>query len=54
MAAAVAGMTWCAVDWCFERKFSMVGFCSGVIAGLIGYVIFPIIIQSNGANFDVV
>lgn len=36
MAAAVGGLTWCAVDYYFERKFSVVGFCSGAISGLIG------------------
>ncbi|KAL8283225.1 hypothetical protein RQP46_006003 [Phenoliferia psychrophenolica] len=36
MSASVAALTWCAVDWWFERKFSVVGFCSGAISGLIG------------------
>lgn len=26
----------CGFDYIYERKFSVVGFCSGIIAGLIG------------------
>ncbi|KAM0756409.1 ammonium transporter, partial [Meredithblackwellia eburnea MCA 4105] len=36
MAASVGALVWCTVDFIFERKFSVVGFCSGAIAGLIG------------------
>lgn len=35
LAAAAAGSVWCALDWRLERKWSMVGFCSGTIAGLV-------------------
>lgn len=35
LAAAVAGLTWCLLDFRLERKWSAVGFCSGVIAGLV-------------------
>ncbi|KDQ54836.1 hypothetical protein JAAARDRAFT_350754 [Jaapia argillacea MUCL 33604] len=35
MAAAMGGIVWCMLDWRMERKFSMVGFCSGTIAGLV-------------------
>jgi Amt family ammonium transporter len=35
LCAAVAGSVWCALDWRLERKWSMVGFCSGTIAGLV-------------------
>ncbi|RMZ77523.1 hypothetical protein DV737_g4360, partial [Chaetothyriales sp. CBS 132003] len=35
LAASVGGMTWCALDYRLERKWSTVGFCSGVIAGLV-------------------
>jgi len=28
-------MTWCVVDYRLERKWSTVGFCSGVVAGLV-------------------
>jgi Amt family ammonium transporter len=35
LCAAMAGMVWCALDWRLERKWSMVGFCSGTIAGLV-------------------
>ncbi|GFN19050.1 ammonium transporter Amt1 [Aspergillus tubingensis] len=35
LAASVGGVTWCIMDYRLERKWSTVGFCSGVIAGLV-------------------
>lgn len=35
LAACVGGITWCVVDYRLERKWSTVGLCSGVIAGLV-------------------
>lgn len=35
LAAAMAGIVWCALDYHLERKYTMVGFCSGTIAGLV-------------------
>jgi Amt family ammonium transporter len=35
LAASVGGMTWCLLDYRLERKWSTVGFCSGVVAGLV-------------------
>jgi len=35
LAASVGGVTWCLLDYRLERKFSAVGFCSGVISGLV-------------------
>jgi len=35
MCAAVAGITWCLLDFRLEKKWTMVGFCSGTIAGLV-------------------
>ncbi|EKG19441.1 Ammonium transporter [Macrophomina phaseolina MS6] len=35
LAACVGGITWCLVDYRLEKKWSTVGFCSGVIAGLV-------------------
>lgn len=35
IAAAFGGIVWCLLDWRLERKFTMVGFCSGTIAGLV-------------------
>ena len=35
LAASVAGLTWMLWDWRLERKWSVVGFCSGAIAGLV-------------------
>ena len=35
LAASVGGMTWCVLDYRLERKWSTVGFCSGVVAGLV-------------------
>jgi len=29
------GITWCLLDFRLERKYTMVGFCSGTIAGLV-------------------
>lgn len=46
-AAAVGGLTWMFWDWRLERKWSLVGFCSGAISGLVaitpasGYVAWP-------------
>lgn len=34
-AASVAGLTWMFMDWRIERKWSVVGFCTGAIAGLV-------------------
>ncbi|KAH3675495.1 hypothetical protein WICMUC_002686 [Wickerhamomyces mucosus] len=33
--AAVAGMTWCVLDYRLEKKWSTVGLCSGLISGLV-------------------
>lgn len=35
LSACMGGITWCLVDYRLERKWSTVGFCSGVIAGLV-------------------
>lgn len=35
LAACVAGVTWCLVDYRLEGKWSTVGFCSGIVAGLV-------------------
>lgn len=35
LAACVGGITWCIMDYRFERKWSTVGFCSGVVAALV-------------------
>lgn len=35
LAACVGGITWCLVDYRLEKKWSTVGFCSGVISGLV-------------------
>lgn len=35
LAACVGGITWCVLDYRLERKWSTVGFCSGVISGLV-------------------
>lgn len=34
-AACVGGVTWCMVDYRLEGKWSTVGFCSGIVAGLV-------------------
>lgn len=35
IAGAMAGLVWCALDYRYERHWSMVGLCSGTIAGLV-------------------
>lgn len=35
LAASVGGISWCLIDYRLERKWSTVGFCSGVVAGLV-------------------
>ncbi|KAJ3925678.1 MAG: ammonium transporter [Lentinula lateritia] len=35
LAAAFGGMIWCIMDFRYEKHWSMVGFCSGTIAGLV-------------------
>lgn len=35
IAGAMSGIVWCLLDYRIERKWSMVGFCSGTIAGLV-------------------
>ncbi|BGP17524.1 hypothetical protein JCM10213_008257 [Rhodosporidiobolus nylandii] len=36
IAASAGALGWLAMDWFFTRKFSAVGCCSGILAGLIG------------------
>lgn len=35
LAASVGGVTWCLLDYRLEHKWSTVGFCSGVLTGLV-------------------
>lgn len=35
LAAATAGLAWAAVEWIFKGKPSVLGFCSGIVAGLV-------------------
>lgn len=35
LAACVGGLSWCLMDYRYEGKWSTVGFCSGVVAGLV-------------------
>jgi len=35
LAASFGGIVWCLLDYRYERKWGMVGFCSGTIAGLV-------------------
>lgn len=35
LAAAFGGIVWCVMDFRIERRWTMVGFCSGTIAGLV-------------------
>nr|CAG8577195.1 12213_t:CDS:2 [Entrophospora candida] len=35
LAASIGGLTWMLIDYRFEHRFSVVGFCSGALAGLV-------------------
>jgi Amt family ammonium transporter len=35
LAAAIAGFTWAALEWALKGKPSILGFCSGIVAGLV-------------------
>ncbi|KAF2226217.1 putative ammonium transporter 1 [Elsinoe ampelina] len=35
LAAVVAGLAWCIIDFRLQQRFSAIGFCSGVVAGLV-------------------
>ncbi|GAA5795875.1 ammonium transporter AmtB-like domain-containing protein [Helicostylum pulchrum] len=35
LAASIGAITWMAIDYRIERKFSALGFCSGAVAGLV-------------------
>ncbi|MCJ1475903.1 ammonium transporter Amt1 [Lambiella insularis] len=35
LAASTAGVTWCILDYRLEKRWSAVGFCSGVVSGLV-------------------
>lgn len=35
IAGSLGGLTWCLLDYRLEKSFTMVGFCSGAIAGLV-------------------
>jgi Amt family ammonium transporter len=49
LAAATAGFVWAMVEWLFKGKPSILGFCSGIVAGLV--VITPAagFVTANGA-----
>jgi len=49
LAAAVAGLSWAAVEWIVRDKPTVLGFCSGIVGGLV--VITPAagFVTSNGA-----
>ena len=36
LAACGGGVGWVLIDYLYKKKFSLVGFCSGIIAGLVG------------------
>lgn len=38
IAAAMGGLTWMGIDAFKTKRWSTVSFCSGIIAGLVGYV----------------
>ncbi|KAF2839274.1 ammonium transporter [Patellaria atrata CBS 101060] len=36
LAACGGGVAWVLLEYCFSKKFSIIGFCSGIICGLVG------------------
>ncbi|KAJ9644506.1 hypothetical protein H2201_000281 [Coniosporium apollinis] len=36
LAACGGGIAWVLLEYCYVKKFSIVGFCSGIISGLVG------------------
>lgn len=36
LAACGGGITWVVLEYLYKKKFSLTGFCSGIIAGLVG------------------
>lgn len=36
LAACGGGITWVLIEYIYSRKFSLLGFCSGIISGLVG------------------
>ncbi|RYC57969.1 hypothetical protein CHU98_g8242 [Xylaria longipes] len=51
LAACVGGITWCVLDYRLERKWSTVGFCSGVVAGLVAITPGSVPFGVLGASF---
>ena len=49
LAAGFGGIVWCALDYRHQCKYSMVGFCSGVITGLIAATSISGYVQPWGA-----
>jgi Amt family ammonium transporter len=49
LAAAVAGFTWAALEWILRGHASVLGFCSGVIAGLVVVTPAAGFVTANGA-----
>jgi len=49
LAAAIAGLSWAAVEWIVRDKPTVLGFCSGIVGGLV--VITPAagFVSANGA-----
>ena len=49
LATAIGGLTWAVLEWLFKGKPSVLGFCSGIVAGLV--VITPAcgFVNTNGA-----
>lgn len=36
LAGCGGGVGWVLIDYLYKKKFSLIGFCSGIIAGLVG------------------
>ena len=49
LAAAIAGLTWGMIEWLFHGKPTVLGFCSGIIGGLVAVTPAAGFITANGA-----
>ena len=49
IAAALAGMSWAAIEWAIRGKPTVLGFCSGIVGGLVVVTPAAGFITANGA-----
>ena len=49
LAAAIAGLTWGVIEWLFHGKPTVLGFCSGIVGGLVAVTPAAGFVTANGA-----